>query len=302
MTLRIPSYFKQLLLFIGCLLLAGGATAQYRVRNVPSPKTYGQEYYVSNPGGILSTATVDSLNRLARIVDRETTAELAIVVVDDFAGYDDFQFAVDLFNKWGIGKEESYNGLLLFIATDKRAYRFITGYGMEAVLPDALLKRIGEGMLVPNFRAGDYDKGVLEAMDAVKAVVLDPSSTADLSADLERHSSWFYRYRMALLLFVVTSAAYYFLWRQASNAYNLIRTKRGRKKNRKTNSKYLFYSGFILVFSAFLSIFAIAFFGAKATWIYSWSNLPWYPAVFFGLAIWILYTSGLSDSRATEWI
>src|SRR5690606_38389370 len=141
---------------------------------------------------------------------------------------------------------------------------FITGYGMEAVLSDALLKRIGERVLVPDFRAGDYDGGVLAAMDAVKTVVLDLASASDLSAKLGRQASWFYRYRIALLLFVVTVVAYYFLWRQSSKAYNGIRTKAGRKKNRKTNSRYLYYSGFILVFAAFLSIFAIAFFGVRA--------------------------------------
>lgn len=295
--MRTSPYIKQLLLLAGCWLMVGIAVAQYRVENIPSPKAYGQEYYVSNPNGILSTATVDSLNRLARIVDNETTAELAVVVVDDFAGDDDFQFAVDLFNTWGIGKSESDNGLLLFIATEKRTYRFITGYGMEAVLPDALLKRIGEGMLVPDFRAGDYDTGVLAAMDAVKAAVLDPAAALDLSAQLGRQSSWFYRYRIALFLFVVTSVVYYLLWKQASKAYNGIRTKAGRKKKKKTNSRYLLYSGLILVFTAFLSTFAIAFGGARAIWIYSWGNLPWYPAVFFGLAIWIIYASGLGDIR-----
>src|SRR5690606_9140844 len=107
-------------------------------------------------------------------------------------GEDDFQFALELFNTWGIGKAGADNGLLLFVATEKRAYRFITGYGMEAVLPDALLKRIGEGLLVPRFREGDYDGGVLAAMAAVKEVVLDPASAADLSVRLGREASWFY--------------------------------------------------------------------------------------------------------------
>src|SRR5690606_12625302 len=114
---------------------------------------------------------------------------------------------------------------------------------------------------------------------------------------LDRQASWFYRYRIALLLFVVTSVTYYFLWRQASKAYNGIRTKAGRKKNRKTNSRYLYYSGFTLVFAAFLSIFAIAFLVVRAIWIYSWGNLPWYPVIFFGLAIWIIYAAGLGDIR-----
>src|SRR3546814_2068585 len=72
---------------IGYWLLVGltsFTTAQYRASTIPSPKELGQDYYVSNPDGILNAATVDSLNRLARAVDRQTSAELAIVVVEDF--------------------------------------------------------------------------------------------------------------------------------------------------------------------------------------------------------------------------
>ncbi|MGV3761846.1 TPM domain-containing protein [Parapedobacter sp.] len=288
---------------IGCWLLAGlteVTTAQYRVSTIPSPKESGQHDYVSNPDGILGAAAVDSLNRLAYAVDHRTSAELAVVVVDDFVGGDDFQFALELFNTWGIGKDGADNGLLLFVATEKRAYRFITGYGMEAVLPDALLKRIGEGLLVPRFREGDYDGGVLAGMAAVKEVVLDPASAEDLSARMVREASWFYRYRYTLLGLVVAGVGYYFLWRQASRAYNRIRTKRGRKKNRKSNSRYLYYSGFVLFFAAFLSIFAIAFFEMPPTWLYSWSHLPWYVILFFGLAIWMVYVAGLREIRANR--
>src|SRR3546814_8409184 len=73
------------------------------------------------PDGILNAATVDSLNRLARAVDRQTSAELAIVVVEDFVGDDDFQFALELLNTWGVGKDGADNGLLFLVATDNRA-------------------------------------------------------------------------------------------------------------------------------------------------------------------------------------
>ncbi len=276
------------------------AVAQYLVGSVPSPKEYGQGHYVSNPDGILGWQTVDSLDRLAAGVDSLTSAELAVVAIRDFAGDDDFEFALELFNTWGIGKREANNGLLLMIATDRRAYRFITGYGMEAVLPDALLKRIGETLLVPRFREGDYDGGILAAMHAVKGVVLDPASASDLSARLGREASWWYRYRVALLSFVVVGALYWLLWKKASRAYARIETKKQRKKRKKSTAIYLYYSLFILLFTAFLSIFAIAFFGISPGAIYDWAYLPVYIGVFFGLAIWMLYVGGLAEIRTNR--
>lgn len=287
---------------LGCWLLVSvnsQAIAQYEVGTIPSPKDQGPDYYVSNPDRILSAGVVDSLNRLAQIVEGRTSAELAVVVVGDFVGEDDFAFARDLFNTWGIGKAEADNGLLLFVATERRAYRFITGYGMEAVLPDALLKRIGESLLVSRFREGDYDGGVLGAMDAVKTTVLNPDAAGDLRRTLAREHSFFFKNQTLLISLLVAFALYYVLWRIASRAYNRIPTRSGRKSKSKSTGKYLLFSGLILFIGAFFSVFVIAFLGMPTEWLYRWSYLPLYVAVFFGLAISIMYFEGLSLVRKT---
>lgn len=155
-------------------------SAQYTVESLPTPKVKGQEYFVSNPDGILSDYTVGQLDILSQQVDNSTKAEYAIVVVNDYTGDSDFEFALALFNKWGIGKEASNNGLLLFIAKDRNEYRFISGYGMESIFPDAYLKRVGEKYLVPNFRNGDFDKGILEASTFIAKILESPDSVKEL--------------------------------------------------------------------------------------------------------------------------
>ncbi|WP_188749679.1 TPM domain-containing protein [Parapedobacter defluvii] len=297
---RQPVFRRSFQLLFGLVLWAAqDGYAQFDVNTIPSPKDTGQEYYVSNPSGILSQTTVDSLNRLAHIVDSLTSSELAVVVVDDFAGDDDFQFALDLFNAWRIGKAGSDNGLLLFVGTEKRAYRFITGYGMETVLPDALLKRIGETLLVPKFRAGDYDGGVLAAMDAVQTVVLNPSTAGDLRRNLARKNSFFYRHQIPLLSFALAFMLYGLLWRITSRAFNRIPTRSGRKPARTPTGLYLVFGGVALFLFGFFSIFLIVFVGMPPWWLYRWSYLPLYVAVFFGLGITALYFKGLSLIQKT---
>ncbi len=161
------------ILLVSCLsgLPSFGQSIAYTVDNLPSPKIKGQDYFVSNPDGILSSGTVAELDGLSTQIEATTKSEFAIVVVNDYVGDSDFEFALKLFNAWGIGKKESNNGLLLFIAKDRHEYRFITGYGMESILPDAYLKRIGEKYLVPNFRNEDYDRGVMEASEFIKTIL-----------------------------------------------------------------------------------------------------------------------------------
>jgi uncharacterized protein len=173
----------QVILTLGILLIfvpTVSAQKIYTVDQVPSPKAAGQDYFVSNPDHILDEATVALLDSISLDIDKTTGSEYAIVIVNDFEGDDDFQFAYDLFNKWGIGKSETNNGLLLFIAKNKRMYRFISGYGMESIFPDAYLKRVGEKFLVPNFKNEDYDRGVLEASTFIAQILKSPDSIKEL--------------------------------------------------------------------------------------------------------------------------
>src|SRR5690606_23974873 len=169
----------------------------------------------------------------------------------------------------------------------------------EAVLPDALLKRIGETRLVPRFREGDYDGGVLAAMDAVKLVVLNPDAAGDLRRTLMRESSFFYKNQLSFLSFGLALVVYYLLWKRTSSAFNRIPTRSGRKSARTPTGIYLIFGGVALFLCGFFSIFLIVFLEIPFSWIYQWSYLPVYVAIFFGLGITLLYFKGLSVIRET---
>ena len=71
-----------------------------------------------------------------------------------------FDDAVQLFNKWKIGDKSNNSGVLLLVAKDDRKVWITTGYGMEGVFPDALVKQVIDREIVPKFRSGDYFGGI----------------------------------------------------------------------------------------------------------------------------------------------
>lgn len=170
--------FPFFILFL-CLSTLSFAQKQYTVKEIPNPKIAGQDYFVSNPDAILGN--VDTLNRLLTQIERQTKIEIAVVAVKNFeADKDDFEFAKALFEEWGIGKAGADNGLLLLIATDRRQYRFITGTGVEGLLPDVTLKKIGDHILVPAFKETRYEDGVLAALLAIQSRLLNPNNEAEI--------------------------------------------------------------------------------------------------------------------------
>ena len=76
-----------------------------------------------------------------------------------------------LFRSWGVGSSASNNGLGILLAKDRREIRFVTGQGLEGILPDALCKRIQMQRMLPFFREGDYSAGMVAGVEAAAAVL-----------------------------------------------------------------------------------------------------------------------------------
>jgi uncharacterized protein len=160
------------------LLLSGSLRAQHTIESVPDPKL-DNGHYVSNPDNIISPMRVAYLN--SSLVDLEviTTVQVAVVVVKSI-DTDEFTFAQDLFNEWGIGHSDKDNGLLILVVTDLHVVRFHTGHGLESVLPDATCKKIQRDFMVPHFQAGNYDQGLHDGVNEVRRILVDPKYAEEL--------------------------------------------------------------------------------------------------------------------------
>lgn len=111
----------------------------------------------------------------------KTTVEFAVVTVNSLEGTTVEDYAVNLFESWGIGQEDKDNGLLLLISKDDKKIRFETGYGLEGQLPDGRLGEIIRTQITPEFKNGNYEAGTLAAVNAVSFYLADPGSTPPTS-------------------------------------------------------------------------------------------------------------------------
>lgn len=121
--------------------------------------------YVTDNANIIKND--DALVQLIKQIEQQTTVEIAVVTVDSLDGLDIETYAVELFEKAGIGKKDIDNGLLILVAPNERKYRIEVGYGLESTIPDIIAREIGVNVLAPNFRNSDYDKGIYDALVVV---------------------------------------------------------------------------------------------------------------------------------------
>lgn len=172
-------------LLIGILLnilpLFGAfATTAYTVESIPNVHLADRTRYVSNPDGILSIGTTAQLDSIIGSIWEQTTAEVAVVAVKSIGGDEINDFATRLFEHWKIGKKDKSNGLLVLMVEDQRQAVLRTGYGAEGLLPDVICGRIIRDDMIPSFRNGDYDSGMLKAVAHIHALLTSPEAMEEL--------------------------------------------------------------------------------------------------------------------------
>lgn len=159
--------------FVLCLLLAASLEARpYTVQDLPNPRSLDGGF-VSDPDQILTKEDRDGIGEVLSDLERETSAEYAVVIVNSIGAEVPKSFAVELFNTWGIGKRGKDNGLLLLVVLDQRRWEFETGYGLEGVLPDVTLSRIARDTFPPYFREKNYGPAILDVSKQIARVLKD---------------------------------------------------------------------------------------------------------------------------------
>ena len=104
----------------------------------------------------------------------QTSNQIVVVVVDDLGGYEPWDFATRLGDKWKIGQEKEDNGIVLLIKpTGNKGERKVfiaTGRGLEGAIPDYTCNQIVENELLPNFKNQAFYSGIIGALDILKSL------------------------------------------------------------------------------------------------------------------------------------
>lgn len=133
--------------------------------------TYSYIGPVSDYADIITPEWESQITSLTQEIESSTTAEIRVLTIQSLEGQDPSQFAVEIFEEWGIGKKGINNGLLVLVSLEDRNGRIEVGYGLEPYITDAMAGRIARANFPENFRAGDYGKGIYSALVEINGVI-----------------------------------------------------------------------------------------------------------------------------------
>ncbi len=165
----LPTRIRFLIASLAVMLSAFHVFSQdneWSINRSPLPEPTG---FVNDFAGVIDAATKTALETKLKNF-KETTnpsVEIAVAVVRTTGDRQISEYSIAVARGWKIGSKEDDNpSALLFVAVDDRKYFTQVSKDLEDELPDGLVGSLQRQYLVPEFRKGNYVKGISDTIDA----------------------------------------------------------------------------------------------------------------------------------------
>ncbi len=133
------------------------------------PKLRGM---INDYADVIDAQDSQRIQTLVERYEKQTGAQIFVLTVPDMDGapaIEDYSIAVA--EKWKAGQKGKDNGVILIAALKERKVRIEVGYGLEGTLTDADSSRIIRGLIIPEFKEGNYGTGIYKGVKGVLAVL-----------------------------------------------------------------------------------------------------------------------------------
>lgn len=149
---------------LACIAVIAFAAPAFAASAPKFPPLTGR---VVDDAHLLSPQTVQKLDGELAQLEQQTGHQLVVATIPDLQGYDIEDYGYQLGRTWGIGRKGTNDGAIFLIAPNERKVRIEVGYGLEPVLTDALSSVILQEKVLPAFKAGHMEQGVVDGTEAI---------------------------------------------------------------------------------------------------------------------------------------
>lgn len=152
----------QLSFFLIAFFTFSSVFAQFDIPAKPSFQTSVYDY-----ANILSASEKTQLEeKLVRYSD-STSTQIVVITIESLKGEDIGILTPKWAHTWGIGQAKEDNGVLILLAKNERKIWISPGYGLEDRLTAGIGGEITRNIIIPEFKAGSYYRGLDKGADAL---------------------------------------------------------------------------------------------------------------------------------------
>lgn len=133
-------------------------------RSIDIPTLGGR---VNDNAGLLTEMERGQLESKLEAFENETSNQIVLLTVKSFQGETPQVFGTKVFKAWKLGQKDKNNGILMTFSMGDRKFRIDVGYGLEAVVPDALAFSIVRNEIAPLTKQNKFYAGFDRGIDAI---------------------------------------------------------------------------------------------------------------------------------------
>jgi uncharacterized protein len=126
---------------------------------------------VNDYGGLISSSTRAQLEQSLKYIEGTDSTQIVILTIPSLEGESLEEFSLKAAETWQIGQAGLDNGALLLVAVKERKVRIEVGYGLEGSLTDLLAGRIISHIILPRFKEGNFNQGIIDGVTAMSKAV-----------------------------------------------------------------------------------------------------------------------------------
>lgn len=164
------------LIFIFAAFLPLGSFAKkWTPETLPMVFLQNDHRFVCNPDAVLSDTAVARADSILYALYKQQGIQTVVAAVKQLDGDDPYEFGMALARKYGIGNKQS-TGLIVILATEDRSFQILTGRGLEGTLPDAMVRRVENRIMVPLLKDEEWDAAIVQTVNALAKVISGDTS------------------------------------------------------------------------------------------------------------------------------
>lgn len=209
------------MILLGGLLITATAMAQDGIP--PRPRPYMQVNNLSQefPNYLDPQDQARLEKKLDEFVE-ETSNQIVVVITDDLAGYEAWDYATHIGQDWKIGQDKFDNGVVVLIKPSggegQRDAFIAVGQGLEGAIPDATAKEIVVNDLVPYLQKGEPYVGLDSTTNVLMALATGEYNSQEYG---RRHNGAKNGRNIGIALFVMIIIIIIFLRRRGGGGMTL---------------------------------------------------------------------------------
>ena len=151
----------------GALLLVASPAGHAR-EPVPA---YAPQGYVSDHAGVIDAEWRERIRSVCQDLERKTGVEMVVVTVPSLKPYGSANdYALGLYQKWGIGSAQDEHGVLVLLSVQERQAAVTMGRRMLPVMGGKVVGQVGHDYLDPAIKNGHFGEGLYRTVVGLASV------------------------------------------------------------------------------------------------------------------------------------